>query len=213
MNNSSQFKKNDLSNQVFGKLIALEILTEKKNGCYYWMCKCECGNIKKVLSTRLVQGVTKSCGCLKYIKGQNKTHGLRNHPLYSIWKGMKYRCYNEKCKNYKDYGGRDIKMCDEWYNSMENFYNDMVIGYIKGEVELDRINVNGNYCKENCRWVTQTQNANNKRNNKYISMNGIVRTAAEWGRLLGIKDNTITNRLKRGLSVEKSLSRIGIKNI
>lgn len=194
--NTGRFQSVDITNKIFGKLTAIHKSRKYKNGGWYWICKCDCGNITEVLASHLTS--TKSCGCLRRIKGQNKTHGLRCHPLYQVWRSMKYRCYNEKAPNYKDYGGRGITVCERWYSSFQNFYDDMITGYVKGEVMIDRIKVNENYEPINCRWLSYIGSANNKRNSKYLSLNGIVRTAAEWSRVLGIKDNTITSRKLKG---------------
>ena len=121
--------------------------------CQY--CKkefeCICKNIKR--------GNTKSCGCQS--KRHNNPHGLRNHPLYQTWAGMKNRCYNEKNPNYKDYGARGIQICNKWLD-IKNFIEDMYPSYQEG-LTLDRIDVDGNYESDNCRWTTQNVQAQNTR--------------------------------------------------
>ena len=170
---------------------------KSKVGNIFWECQCECGSIRKVAGHAVVSGKSKSCGCNRFRKGQNRKHGLRNHPLYKVWRGMRERCLNTKSKKYPDYGGRGINMCDSWKESVVNFYNDMIDGYEKG-LHLDRSNNDMGYSKENCRWVKPIINANNKRSNVYICMDGRTHTPAEWGRELGIKDDTINHRRKRG---------------
>jgi len=165
-------------------------------GNYYWMCRCDCGVEKEIMASKLTAG-QKSCGCLHFLKGQNKTHGLKNHPLYSVWSGMKRRCYNKNSPNYPNYGGRGITVCERWMASVKNFYDDMISGYIKG-LHLDRIDVNGNYEPGNCRWATPIQNSNNKRLNWVVSFDGRTHTPTEWGRELGVKANTIQNRKRKG---------------
>jgi hypothetical protein len=195
--NGGSFKMIDLKGVKSGMLTALFPVRQDKWGCYFWLCKCDCGKECEVSATRINKGETKSCGCLKLKKGQNEKHGLKKHPLYSVWAGMKYRCYNVKSHNYPLYGGRGITVCDRWLQSVVNFYEDMIDGYVKG-LHLDRINNDGNYEPTNCRWLTHTQNSNNKRNNVYICMDGRTHTPAEWGRELNIKDNTIANRKRKG---------------
>ena len=129
-----------------------------------WICKCSCGNVKTIFSDSL--RVQKSCGCLLK-KGGFKSHGMTKSTYYMAWKHMKDRCYSEKNLQYKDYGGRGIKVCDRWLNSFENFYADM------GDkpapfYTLDRINNDKGYYPENCRWSDRTTQSYNKRNNVFL---------------------------------------------
>ena len=147
-------KLNDLTGQRFGRLTVLE-RTELK-----WLCKCDCGNKKIVAGGHLVSGDTKSCGCLR-IK-----HGMRNTRLYSIWHGMKERCYNTKHKFYKHYGGRGIKVCEEWKNDFQTFADWALSHGYADNLTIDRIDVNGNYEPSNCQWATNAEQQRNKRNSK-----------------------------------------------
>lgn len=200
INSKGQFCYKDISGIRFSKLLAISRSKKDRYGTWMWLCVCDCGNYTEVRVSHLTHksNPTQSCGCLLRRKGQNKTHGLRKHPLYDVWRAMKYRCCNTKAKNYPNYGGRGITICERWVNSFQSFYDDMLSGYIKGEVMLDRIDVNGNYEPSNCRWISYIGSANNKRASKYLSLNGIVRTASEWGRLLGIRDDTIRSRKAKG---------------
>jgi hypothetical protein len=193
---TGQFLPMDLTGQTFNKLTAIRVSHKDGNG-YWWVCSCDCGKETTAMATRLVHGKTKSCGCLKFSKQQNKTHGLRYHPLYGVWKGIKYRCFNPNAPHYPDYGGRGIKMCDRWKDSAENFYNDMISGYEKG-LHIGRINNDGDYEPSNCRWETPILNNNNKRSNIYVTMDGRTHTPAEWARELVAKADTIRNRIRRG---------------
>jgi hypothetical protein len=152
----------DLAGHKFGRLTAI-----KYEGNAMWKCNCVCGNSSTVYRGDLRAGRTKSCGCLKNetqkdIGVRRTTHGLSNTSEYHTWYSMKYRCNNTNSKDYPDYGGRGITICDRWLESFDNFYKDM------GEKptakhSLDRINVNGNYEPSNCRWATIAEQSNNKR--------------------------------------------------
>ena len=119
---------------------------------------------------------------------------------------MVYRCENPNAKSYKDYGGRGIKVCPEWRNDFLKFYEwCMSSGYQEG-LTIDRIDNNGDYSPDNCRWATKIQQDNNRRNNKFISYNGETHTLAEWNRICGFKRNTIGRRLSRGWSIERAIT-------
>lgn len=133
-------------------------------------------------------------------------HGMRHTRLYNIWRSMRQRCSNPNCINYHNYGGKGIKVCDEW-NKFEIFYEwAMANGYTE-ELTIDRIDVNGNYEPSNCKWSSYKEQANNKTNNRQIEFNGESHTLGEWSAIKGIKLATIWNRLKCGWSVEEALTR------
>lgn len=119
----------------------------------------------------------------KNIRKESKTHGLTKTPIYLVWVNMKTRCYNKNVAAYKDYGERGIVVCDEWLTFI-NFYNDMKDGY-SSELQLERIDNNRGYCKENCKWATVSEQGLNKRNNRYETYNGETKTIAEWSRIWG----------------------------
>lgn len=202
----------NLKGEKFGRLKVLKIAgRDEVSRCILWKCKCNCGNTTIVRSNSLLTGNTKSCGCLhedittKKNKERAK-HGKCNTRLYRIWAHMKERCMKADCKSYKYYGKRDISVCDEWME-FEPFYKWAIANGYKKNLELDRINNDGNYCPENCRWVTRKVQANNKSNNVILEYNGKKMTLAEWSDYTGINYSTLESRLNQsGWSVEKTLT-------
>jgi hypothetical protein len=148
--------------------------SERKHGEVCWVCKCDCGNITTpIRSSSLTSGATKSCGCLhsERIKQKNFVHGVFVNPdkhfqrVYKNWTSMKQRCFNPKEKNYKNYGGRGITVCDEWKSDFQAFYDyvSKLPNFNKRGYSLDRINNDGNYEPNNVRWATQKEQINNSR--------------------------------------------------
>ena len=159
-----------LKGEVFGRLTVLDYAYTDKHGKTMWKCKCECGNEVVVVGSHLKNGHTQSCGCIQkesIIKWSQK-HGKRHTRLYYVWLDMKTRCENPKVNSYKNYGGRGVKICEAWRNSFQAFHDwAMSNGYDpnakRGDCTLDRIDVNGNYCPDNCRWVDMKVQNSNKR--------------------------------------------------
>lgn len=179
-----------------------------------WKCLCSCGNITYVCTKDLNNGNKKSCGCLRSettarfnIKTKTTHHeGRTNSRLYVIWGNIKARCNNPNDHAYSRYGGRGIKICDEWNESYEAFRDWALSNGYADELTIDRIDVNSDYEPSNCRWITMKEQQNNKSNNIRIEFNGEVHTVSEWEDIVGIKADTIRDRLKDGWSVEKSLT-------
>jgi len=198
----------DLSGSVFGRLVVREF-AYIKNNISYWTCVCSCGTVKPVCRSALVSGATVSCGCFSkelakaHIVSLNTTHGMGNTPEHRSWCSMLCRCFNTKDKSWPRYGGRGITVCEEWLK-FENFYADM--GDRPEGMSLDRVDNDGPYCKENCRWSTIDQQNNNRTNYcRFLMYRGEVRTASQWARAMGICLGTFWNRLKRGWSIEDAL--------
>jgi hypothetical protein len=181
----------------------------KKNGTEIWECKCDCGNTAFIRKTAVVSGRAKSCGCLNHKPAHNRTHNMVGTRIYRIYRNMRNRCLLPCAVGYKNYGGRGITVCDEWLGDggFERFYEwSMKNGY-NDDLTLDRVNVDGNYEPNNCRWTTIIVQNNNRRTNRNITFNGETHTLAEWGRITGIDEYTIGQRLNDfGWSIEKSLT-------
>lgn len=176
---------------------------------YKFLCKCDCGNTKMVNGYALRKGLTKSCGCYTKEKAGNmaRTHGKSDTKLYTTWVCMRSRCNYKRNKEYKDYGGRGIKVCKEWDESFDNFCAwAMENGYKEG-LSIDRIDVNGNYEPSNCKWATRYEQDRNKRNNVMITYNGETKILRDWEKYLGMSKGTLRQRIKKhGWSIEKAFT-------
>lgn len=258
----------NLKGQKFGRLIVLSF-SYMQNHRSYWLCKCDCGNVKNIYSGDFKNGHTKSCGCLKknnnfkditgqkfgrltvikfaYVKDENayflcqcdcgrkhitkgarlrnggvktcgkcinpsgyRIHNMHKHKFYKIWADVKQRCLNKNYKAYKWYGNRGITVCKRWLEFI-NFRDDMYSSYKEHKLNnsytsIDRINNNGNYCKENCRWATNEEQQRNKRDNHYLTYKGKTLLLIQWSEKLHINKNTIYGRFAKGCTVKEILS-------
>ncbi len=202
----------DLTGQRFGKLVVVARSHVNGSRKVCWECRCECGGVSCPTTGNLKFGLTQSCGCgvVAATTARNYKHGFAHQKDsgYYTWKGMISRCTNPASEKYTDYGGRGIKVCERWLHSFLAFYIDMR-PWERGSRSLDRKDVNGDYCPENCRWATSREQCYNKRNSRKVEYKGVVRVAAEWARLLDLPHATLLARLKRGWPTWRAL---GLKN-
>lgn len=195
----------DLTNARFGRLTVIRIdaphRTDGGRRIIQWLCRCECGRTTVVAGNRLRSGETKSCGCLVKEGGAHlRTHGLSKRPVYRVWTAMINRCYRASATAYPYYGGRGIKVCQRWRHSFEAFYADM--GERPDGCSIERRDGNGNYSPENCHWATRIEQANNKRSNVRVEINGERLTIMEAARRYKIPHWTLRRRVEAGLSIE-----------
>lgn len=190
----------------FGRLTTLDHGIERRYSSgllkRFILCRCECGNEKRICADKLDYRPTYSCGCIQKERmgALNRTHGLTKHPLFGTWVNMRERCNNPKLKCYKYYGGRGIKVSPAW-ETFDGFLKDV------GErpsrhMTLGRIDNDGNYCKDNFRWETRTQQNNNTRRNRFVTLNGKKQTLRQWCSELGVSYGTALARLDRGWQTE-----------
>ncbi len=192
-------KSADLSSQLFGKLLVIAPVRDNASTCTTWLCVCHCGKVVTRTSRWLIKTLYRSCGCL----GGITRHGASKTREYSIWRGMKKRCTDPRSVNFEWYGGRGVAVCESWSNSFDEFYRDM--GECPPNCSLDRIDNDGPYSPENCRWVSHREQLGNKSNNRFITHNGDTHTVAEWARKLNILPDTIYYRINKGWPVERAL--------
>jgi len=191
----------DITGNKYGRLTVLG-LDSVRNRSSYWLCLCECGNEKVVRNDCLKSGNTRSCGCLNR-EPREVIHGLARTRLYRIYHAMKQRCYNPNANHYDRYGGRGIRICDEWLNDFQTFAEWAISdGYASG-LTIDRIDNDGNYEPSNCRWVTQRVQTRNSSRNTSIEYNGERRILTDWCELYGVNIATAAHRLARGWSLDR----------
>ncbi|MFJ1122234.1 hypothetical protein [Bacillus thuringiensis] len=190
----------DLTGKKFNLLEGIEVVGKSNRGAMLWKFKCDCGN-EVVLEGRKVKGgETKSCGCLvkEHTKNLNYTHGFGNTRLHKCYSSMISRCYHEKDKSYKDYGGRGIGVCDEWRESFLNFREWALKSGYSDSLTIDRIDVNKWYAPENCKWSTKLEQANNKRSSINVTYKNETKTLKQWCKELNLNYSTIYTRIFTG---------------
>lgn len=207
MKNSIQIK--DLTGEKFGRLTVIGIQpTETRKT--YWICQCDCGNLKVVRSDSLQAGRIRSCGCLK--KEQDKINlalseskkkyagtGIKvvGSRLYGVWQNMKTRCYNPHNAKYHRYGGRGIRVCDEWKDNYIAFHEWAITHGYSDELTIDRIDNDGDYTPDNCRWTTVKEQCRNRSTNINITIGKSTRTLMKWCEIFNLDYGTISARYQR----------------
>ena len=189
----------DLTGQRFGRLTVL--FRHGYSGlAITWECQCDCGNTKVVVGNSLLRGKTQSCGCLhrEQLVERNSSHNLVGTRIYNIYSNMRERCYCQSNPQYKNYGGRGIRICSDWLNDFKAFYDWAMANGYRDDLSIDRVDNNGNYCPENCRWADAKTQANNTRRNRLLTINGITMTLSEWADKTGISASCISRRISHG---------------
>lgn len=204
--------RTNITGQVFHKWKVLKYShTTNKS---YWECQCECGNVNIKRIDQLTTGISKDCGCGKKFKMQgvvpSAVEGEMQSRIASIWYGMHHRCQNPLHRNYDLYGGRGITICSNWYD-YDNFKEWAKSSGYKNNLELDRIDNDGNYEPSNCRWVTRKQQCNNTSRTVYIKMDGADYTLIELSKLTGLSRDLLYSRYRKGLSIEKIISPVHLR--
>jgi len=183
--------------QRFGRLVVIEQLLPDKYHQSYYLCRCDCGQEKRIRGTYLQRGHSKSCGCLRRELAATRavtTHGKSYTRTYHSWISMHYRCENASAANYPQYGGRGITVCLQW-KSFEVFLADM--GEAPKGRTIDRIDNNGNYEPGNCRWATPKEQTLNRSNTRWITYKGETLCLAEWAQRFSINVSTLYRHLKK----------------
>lgn len=201
----------DISGQVFGRLTAIKSTDTRIARKVMWECVCVCGKVTHANVSQLKQGLRTSCGCAKVAGNQlNKRSFVHGHHIgkptstYRIWTGMLTRCRNPKAPSWLNYGGRGIKVCDGWL-LFKNFLADM--GERPAQLSLDRIDNDGDYCPENCRWATDIEQHRNRSDNVYWEFNGDTKSIAAWAESTGMNRHTLADRVRKfGWTIEQALT-------
>lgn len=195
----------DLTGQRFGRLSALHVAAGEDARHYVrWLCVCDCGEQRCVARGSLLNGDTRSCGCLQAeaAKARRITHGLSKTPEYVVWKNMHSRCEDSRNKAYHNYGGRGISVCPDW-STFEAFFADM--GKRPAGMTLERKENEKDYCKTNCVWATRAAQQSNTRRTRHVTAFGRTQALSQWSAETDLSISTIANRLKQGVPAENSL--------
>lgn len=192
--------------EKYGRLTLVKetVCTPKK---HKWLCRCDCGNYKEVSIYQLKSGECKSCGCLRNEIATEQCYSMARHNMartrvYRIWGGMIERCTNPRSKDFKNYGGRGVSICDEWRN-FEGFKEWALSNGYEDTLSIDRIDVNGNYEPSNCRWITIRDQQKNRRNSVIVEYRGETHCLKDWAKITGIPYYTLHGRKQKGWNVSR----------
>lgn len=191
--------KLDLKGKVFGRWTVIDDPSINGRGECYWHCICECGTTRIVRAQSLVNGKSKSCGCLH--KDTITTHGMTKTRTFKSWETMKQRCCNHNSPDYHNYGGRGVRVCKRWLDSFDNFLSDM--GERPKGKSLDRIKNNLGYFPENCKWSDTSEQQRNKRNTRKVTYNDEQKTIYELADISGLPPKIIGDRLYAGWDIDR----------
>lgn len=201
--------KIDMTGRRIGRLTVI-CEAEKRKKHIMWLCKCDCGKEVIAAGVNLRRGYYKSCGCYSAdrLREMRTKHKMSNSRLYREWAQMKGRCYYPKYINYDCYGERGITVCDEWKNDFSCFMKWALDNGYTDELTLDRIDNDKGYSPDNCRWITGKEQANNRRNNHYVTYNGITKTISQWSEITGIDYGCLKSRItKLGWDIKDALTK------
>lgn len=201
--NKHKKRRVDIIGERFGNLLVIEEV-EERNGKRMLRCLCDCGEETIVEFGNLRNHLTLSCGCKR-----GKQNGKSTTRLYKIWSGMRSRCYRETCGSYYNYGGRGITICEEWKENFSAFEEWAKVNGYADNLTIERIDVNGNYCPENCTWVTWQEQCNNKRNNIKLTYKGQTHNLRTWAEITQIPLKVLRDRAclrHKGWSDERILT-------
>lgn len=196
-------KRRDLTGNRYGRLVVIGPGPKTVSGRTAWRCLCDCGQEASIALSALHGGLTKSCGCFRreHSKSMNQSHGRSQTSEYHVWAGVVQRCNNPKNQAFHNYGGRGIRVCEQWA-TFEGFYADM--GASNG-LTLERMNNDGNYEPANCKWATRKEQNSNRRDNVFLEHAGLRLTLTQWSEKMHIALGTIQKRLKLGWSTRDTL--------
>lgn len=195
-------KRDDLTGRQFGRWRVVSLGDVNGRGEIYWNCACECGTERSVKAGVLRSGKSTSCGC--FHKQAVTTHGYTGTTTFKSWESMRQRCSNPNARGFERYGGRGIKVCERWQNSFEAFLEDM--GDRPDGHTLDRIDYNGDYTPENCRWASGKEQQRNRAANATLTYDGKTMCLADWADTVGVPAKIIAWRVKRGWEISRALS-------
>ena len=209
-----QCKLIDITGKTFGKWTVIKRAENDKYKSARWLCRCECGNEHIVRGADLRSGKSKNCGCVNKnnFKKMIYKHGREGTRLYRTWSSIKARCYNKNYHKYYRYGGRGITVCDEWKNDFMSFYKWAMANGYKDNLTIDRIDNDGNYEPNNCRWVTNKEQANNKSTNVFVEYKGLKKTVAEWSRYFNCDYEKLRVQIHKN-NIQEVFEKLKLKDI
>ena len=210
----------DLTGNRYGDLVVVKRAENAHGGVAVWECLCDCGKTTLVRGSNLKSGAVKSCGCRRSKVKSTFRHGMSKTRLYREWASIKRRCYLKSDPSYKNYGGREIEMCDSWKNSFELFAEWATTNGYSDDLTIERINVNGNYCPENCKWIPWSEQQGNRTYCRFYTYNGETKNLVEWCKQFNLPYGTVHNRIyklkwtfQRAISEPVHIEKRNISNV